>query len=78
MREGASTLEGRRVRAGWLATCPDDISTFMSLWLCLLVFFVGRVGVFNFFLRMIGWVDVWVRVFFFAENEIAIMGPVSR
>lgn len=39
MREGASTLEGRRVRSGWLATCPDDISTFMSLWLCLLVFF---------------------------------------
>lgn len=64
MREGASTLEGRRVRSGWLATCPDDISTFMSLWLCLLFFFVGRV-------------DVWVRVFF-AENEIAIMGPVSR
>lgn len=54
MREGASTLEGRRVRSGWLATCPDDISTFMSLWLCLLVFFVGRVGVFFFAYDWVG------------------------
>lgn len=54
-------LEGRRVRSGWLATCPDDISTFMSLWLCLLVFL--WVGWVFFFLRMIGWVGVWVRGF---------------
>lgn len=56
MREGASTLEGRRVRSGWLATCPDDISTFMSLWLCLLVFFVGRVGVFFYYFLAYDWV----------------------
>lgn len=31
--EGGSKLEGRRVRSGWLATCPDDISRFMCVFL---------------------------------------------
>lgn len=33
-REGGSKLEGRRVRSGWLATCPDDISRFVCLAVC--------------------------------------------
>lgn len=75
MREGASTLEGRRVRSGWLATCPDDISTFMSLWLCLLVFlWVGWV----FFFFAYDWVGGCLGEGVFTENEIAIMGLVSR
>lgn len=38
--EGGSKLEGRRVRSGWLATCPDDISRFVCVSLC--VFSVSR------------------------------------
>lgn len=32
--EGGSTQEGRRVRSGWLATCPDDISRFVCVFFC--------------------------------------------
>lgn len=32
--EGGSTQEGRRVRSGWLATCPDDSSRFVCVFLC--------------------------------------------
>lgn len=35
--KGGSKLEGRQVRSGWLATCPDDISKFMCVWLCVLL-----------------------------------------
>lgn len=28
---GGSKLEGRRVRSGWLATCPDDMSRFVCV-----------------------------------------------
>lgn len=31
--EGGSTQEGRRVRSGWLATCPDDSSRFVCVFL---------------------------------------------
>lgn len=31
--EGVRGAEGRRVRSGWLATCPDDICRFMCVWL---------------------------------------------
>lgn len=32
--EGGSTQEGRRVRSGWLATCPDDSSRFVCVFFC--------------------------------------------
>lgn len=64
--EGASTLEGRRVRSGWLATCPDDISTFMSLWLCLRFLWCEWVGVFLFlFFFAYGGMGVWTIFYFF-------------
>lgn len=32
--EGGSMQEGRRVRSGWLATCPDDSSRFVCVFFC--------------------------------------------
>lgn len=32
--EGGSTQEGRQVRSGWLATCPDDSSRFVCVFFC--------------------------------------------
>lgn len=31
---GGGKLEGRRVRSGWLATCPDDLSRFVCVFRC--------------------------------------------
>lgn len=57
--EGGSKLEGRRVRSGWLATCPDDISRFMCVSLC--VFSVkGGDGCFFFMSKRVC-VRAWMR-----------------
>lgn len=58
-REGGSKLEGRRVRSGWLATCPDDISRFVCVWLCVFLCEWGVREWGSVCERKIGWVCAW-------------------
>lgn len=55
--EGGNKLEGRRVRSGWLATCPDDISRFMCVSLYVFSVSGGRC----FFMSKMVCVHAWMR-----------------